>query len=219
MRSADGDENPAEDKDDLETVLRKFDSHYAQDRKYCAIKREAFLDRVQMEDEQVMDFVADIKFKNKQCEYGPAEESVVVDKIIHGMKDRFMKIRLLELEDQELTLDNAIRICRIRVFTQQHMYSIQWTIQRGRGRASERSYDCGRDCDMCEKRHAYGDCPARDRFCGLCGQQGHFQRLRLCQSKLFQEVAEVGVELRPTQKDSFMLTLVKLIIIHMKMIM
>ena len=72
-------------------MLSKFDAHYGH-KKYRAIKRQAFLDRKQAEGEPLMSFVADIKLKARECEYGEAEQSVLVDKIINGVRDWHIKI-------------------------------------------------------------------------------------------------------------------------------
>lgn len=111
---------PAESPDDLETVITKFDAHYGH-KKYRAIKRQAFLDRRQEEGETLMEFVTDIKLKVKDCEYGAAEESVLIDKIINGVNDRHVKTKLLDLEDSELTLINVIKVCRTSELTQKHL--------------------------------------------------------------------------------------------------
>ena len=56
----------AENPDDLDTVLLKFDTHYGH-KKYRSIKRQAFFDRKQKENEPIMSFVADIKMKAREC--------------------------------------------------------------------------------------------------------------------------------------------------------
>ena len=111
---------PAESPDDLDTVMKKFDTHYGH-KKYRSIKRQAFLDRTQQDGESIMDFITDIKHKAKDCDYGAAEESVLIDKIINGVRDRHVKMRLLDLEDDELTLFNVIRVCRSSELTQKHL--------------------------------------------------------------------------------------------------
>ena len=38
-------------------------------------------------------------------------QSILCDRIIQGIKDEHVKTRLLDLDDDELTVENAIRIC------------------------------------------------------------------------------------------------------------
>jgi transposase InsO family protein len=185
----------AENPDDLDAVLLKFDTHYGH-KKYRSIKRQAFFDRKQKENEPIMSFVADIKMKAKECEYGAAEESVLVDKIINGVKDRHIKIRLLDLEDEDLTLDNVIRVCRSSELTQEHVELLEKEqtatvnfVRRGRSRA--RGYSgyrggrwkreqCGNECEKCRRSHPRGECPAFNKHCGACGEKGHYSRSTLC---------------------------------------
>ena len=55
---------PAEDKNDLETVVKKFDHHYGH-KKYRNVRRQTFLERNQKQSETLMDFIADLKHKVK----------------------------------------------------------------------------------------------------------------------------------------------------------
>ncbi len=75
--------DPGENKENIDTVLAKFDYHYSH-KKYRNVKRQAFLHRNQQEGENLMDFVADLKHKAKQCHYGPIEDSLLCDRIIQG---------------------------------------------------------------------------------------------------------------------------------------
>lgn len=209
-RAAQGD-NPAvvaEDREDLEVVLQKFDNHYGH-KKYRALKRQAFLNRKQNDGESIMDFVADIKDKVKDCDYGDAQESVLIDKIINGVQDTHVQMRLLDLEDSELTLEQVIRICRSSELTQEqitknpkdgatanvNMVGRGQRPMRGRGgRSRSRGFrgrsrgrgrqwnnDYGSICFKCERNHNGNECQAANRYCGVCGQIGHFARSRVCE--------------------------------------
>lgn len=198
---------PAEDKNDLETVLRKFDGHYGC-KKYRNVRRQAFLNRQQADGESIMNFIADLKHKIKDCEYGDAAESILCDRIIQGIRDEHVKTRLLDLTDDELTVDNAIRICRASELTSHQVKvlgesaqalharsssgsSYQWRRGRGQGRGrgqpmdgrSARRDEQPRTCARCCKPHGYGQCPAYDKFCGNCGEKGHFMRSAICPRK------------------------------------
>ena len=101
-----------------------------------------------------------------------------------------------------LTLGNAIRICRQVELTNSHLQLLNSTKNeehvhfvhhgRGRGRGSRRQpndrYEADRGqqerndrCNRCCRQH-YPNvrCPALDRFCGTCGQKGHYQRSPMC---------------------------------------
>ena len=192
---------PAEDKHDLETVLRKFDDHYS-NKQFRSIRRQEFLDRMQNNNETIMDFIADLKSKIKDCDYGTAEDSLLVDRIMNGVRDSHVKLRLMDLQDDEQTLNNVIRICRNSELSQSQVKAqdINFASRNSRGRNYQRfngrsqgfrprgRYGYGSSmsiekCEKCEKRHNVGECQATDRFCGTCGQKGHFARSRLCQGQ------------------------------------
>ena len=107
-------------KNDLSKVLAKFDEHYGHT-KFRSVRRQDFLARVQQENEPLMDFIADIKHKASLCEYGTTEESLVIDKIINGIKDRHIKTRLLDLDTEDQTLENVIKVCRSSELTQRQL--------------------------------------------------------------------------------------------------
>ena len=63
---------PPEDKYDLDTVLRKFDDHFGV-HQFRAIERQQFLDTNRGKD-SVMDIIAKLKDKEKECEYREKED-------------------------------------------------------------------------------------------------------------------------------------------------
>ena len=182
-----------ENRNDLETVLRKFDQHYG-NKKYRNVRRQAFLNRKQGKDESIMDFIADLKPKINDCEYGEAANSILCDRIVQGIKNNHVKTRLLDLPDDELTVENAIKICRASELTSEQVRALGETEvkhartfngnRRGRGRAAtwqrERSET---HCDRCGRTHERYKCPAYNKFCGSCGQRGHFARSTICQAR------------------------------------
>ena len=110
----------AEDKYDLEHVFRKFDQHWGVKR-YRAIKRQEFLDIERTEGQTIMDFVSELKRKASLCDFGINKESLIIDKIINKVKDERCSERLLELPDEELTLERVISVCRQVELTKAHL--------------------------------------------------------------------------------------------------
>ena len=202
---------PAEDKEDLDTVLCKFDEHFGP--KECRnYRRQDFLERTQQEGESVMDFVADLKHKARECGYGPIEESMICDKVIQGVRDQSLKMRLLDLDAEEQTLVNVVKLCKSSEYTQKRMSrelsdnhkeaAVHQTFQRGahdgvyahrhqgrgfprrpyrqnfyRGHAHRQPQG---NCVYCCRSHGSGECPAYERYCGVCGQKGHYGRSTVC---------------------------------------
>ena len=64
-----------------------------------------------------MAFIADLQHHVTDCEYGPASNSLLCDRIVLGIQDELVKMRLLDLGDEDLTVESAIRICRASELT------------------------------------------------------------------------------------------------------
>ena len=187
----------AEDKENLQTVLHKFDLHYGKG-KMRNLCRQAFLGRKQQPGESVMDFLADLKYKVQLCEYGTAEESILCDLIIDGVREEHTKRDLLELEGEDLSLNNCIKICRraelmsvqigkpaeeniALIGSQGYGRDRGHSKYRGSSRRPEpSSHQYTRACDFCCKQHPPRQCPAYNRYCGNCGTKGHFFRSSKC---------------------------------------
>ena len=77
---------PAEDKNNLEHVFKKFDNHCGI-LKYRSLKRHDFLDTIRGPNQPVMDFIAELRCKAEQIDYGAAKEGFICDKIINAVND------------------------------------------------------------------------------------------------------------------------------------
>ena len=139
---------PAEDKNDLAVVKKKFDIYFGVQR-YRARKRQEFLDTQRKKDsngklENIMRFVTDLKKKAEFCDYGDMKEEFIVDKLINGCKDSELSKTLISLPDDDLTLPKAISVCRQHEMTSSHVKKIEeeerttqkevHAAHRGRGR-------------------------------------------------------------------------------------
>jgi len=114
---------PAEDKNDLETVLKKFDAHWGVLR-FRSLKRQEFLDTKRGSSQSIMDFIAELKRKAAYCEYGENSDSFICDKIINGVNDEKCSERLLDIPDEELTLSRVVHVCRQCELTKAHLKTI-----------------------------------------------------------------------------------------------
>lgn len=210
---ADADNNiearAAEDRYDLDTVFMKFDTHFGI-RRYKAVKRQEFLDTKRKTNQTISEFISDLKQKADLCEYGPQKNAFICDKIINSVNDNKLIERLLDIPDDDLTLDRVTTICRQYELAQTHLRVIDKTDKsedvhffkrqqpagrgfnqhRGRGRPPSRPPR--RDakpgyqgtlpsCKYCMKHHPRGKCPAYNQNCNTCGRKGHFQSSSMCE--------------------------------------
>ena len=201
---------PAEDKYCLDTVFTKFDEQFGV-HQFRAIKRQEFLDTTRGK-MSIMKFIATLKDRAKYCDYGDKQDGFIVDMIINRVKDGKISERLIELNEDERTLNKAITICRQTELTSSHLKNIEkdggeaakvhHVEQRGRGRGRGRGGARGRGqesrgrgrgqdryqgnqpyCDRCTGHHGYNECRAYNEYCGSCGQKGHFKKSPRCPNR------------------------------------
>ena len=67
---------PAEDRHDLETVMRKFDKHWGTGT-FRSMKRQSFLDIKRQDNESIMDFIAKLKREAEHCAFGDMRDSFI----------------------------------------------------------------------------------------------------------------------------------------------
>ena len=142
---------------------------------------------------------------NKLLIFIEYEDGMIIDMIINRVQDSKCTEKLMELEDEELTINNVMRICRQVELTQAYVKALECRNQgetevhqarnkvsfgnysrfRGRGQIftqGQRQHHQVSRCDKC-CRHHQGACRADSEFCGACGRQGHFKRSPLCQAQ------------------------------------
>ena len=71
-----------------------------------------------------MDFIVDLKHKIDHCEYDEAAISVLCERIVQGSRNEHVYPRLLGRPDDELTMDNAIKINRASELTSEQVRAL-----------------------------------------------------------------------------------------------
>lgn len=112
----DGDDvvTPAESPNDYTVVMNKFEA-FCVPRKCITYERFKFLTRNQKMGESVDMYVTDLRDKAATCEFEKIKDSLIRDKMIAGLRDKQLQAKLLKLD--ELTLDQAIKHCRVAEMT------------------------------------------------------------------------------------------------------
>lgn len=89
---------PGEEKDDLETLRKKF-QEYCEPKKNLTFLRHRFFSRKQGPTESFDSYLTDIKTKAKDCEFGDLSDSLLRDRIVCGIRDEPVRLRLLREAD------------------------------------------------------------------------------------------------------------------------
>ena len=72
-------------------------------------------------------FVTDLRRKAEYCDFGAIKDSLIRDQIVVGINDPKLRERLLR--ETDLTLEKAIKLCRITESQEQSKVFISPTIQ------------------------------------------------------------------------------------------
>ncbi len=193
---------PAEDRNDLETITRKFDEHII-GQVNETYERYKFNRRDQGSEEPIENYVAVLRELVKKCNYGELTDSLIKDRIILGIRDNNTRKKLLQIRGS--TLNQTIDICRSAELTSQQLKSIDAnndTVskiipkksrdsshkQRGKTkynskRSNEKPHypSTSKDtevmpCLFCNTSHIMNrkHCPAWGKRCTKCNRKNHF---------------------------------------------
>jgi transposase InsO family protein len=113
---------PAEDKDDISLIIRKFDKHILGEVNET-YERYKFFKRDQNITEPIDDYVSSLKELAKTCNFCDCmKDSLLRDKIVLGIRDN--STRKILLQKRQLSLTNVIDICRGAEATQHQLKSL-----------------------------------------------------------------------------------------------
>jgi hypothetical protein len=187
---------PAEKKNDIDEVLKKFKAH-CQSHRNTVYERHRFWTRDQQEEESIDQWVTDMKTKAIACEFGEQQDQLIRDKIVFGLAHGRVKERLLR--EPNLNLTKAIKICRAAEATRHQLQAMATSVEvhaldsgvgkRQHGapafqtetRKVSVAAQTSAPCQYCGEIYAPWRCPAYGKTCGYCHKRNH--RAKVCQQK------------------------------------
>ena len=160
---------------------------------YCVPRKnttyERYVFRMTIQEDRSFDiFVTDLRRKAEYCDFGAIKDSLIRDQIVVGINDPKLRQRLLR--ETDLTLEKAIKLCRITEQSQaQSKIFISPTTQTGNidavkkeeppvDTAKFKNEDSRRimKCKFCAASHDRGNCPAYGATCHKCNGRNHYAR-------------------------------------------
>lgn len=96
-----------QEKNSYAAILQKFEN-YCVPRANTSVEAYKFNNRVQGPDESFDNFVSDLRKISSMCDFGNLRDRLIMDRIVQGVKDHQVKLRLLA--EQNLTLARAVEI-------------------------------------------------------------------------------------------------------------
>lgn len=175
----------------LANVIRLFDTHF-EPVKNVIYERVKF-NNIKQGGNTIHKFITELQSQADSCEYGTVRDDLVRDRIVVGVTDNKLREYLIDTED--LTLQKAIQ--RAKQYVSHHEqaaimnssvkddnldYVSQPRFKRGiavnkRPDVEERPVASENRCPYCYwKRHAKGQCPARNATCYKCKGKGHWAK-------------------------------------------
>ncbi|XP_052785334.1 uncharacterized protein K02A2.6-like [Mya arenaria] len=170
------------EKTEIKTVIEKFET-------FCIGKTNVTYERynfnmcTQTQDETFDTYVSRLRKLVKTCEYANLTESLITDRIVIGIRENSVRKRLLQ--EDKLTLDKCIDICRAAESTQAKVKSmsgasgtteeVQYVKQKQTYRPKTKNPTPNiNKCKYCGKFCTKGKCPAFGKKCMKCGKYNHF---------------------------------------------
>lgn len=110
--------NLEEEKEKYSKIKQKFSDYFAPTSNET-YERHIFLTRDKKPNETVDEYVIELRHLSSTCGYGELTDSLIRDKLLHGMKDKSIKSKLLRTKD--LDLQKAIEICKVAEVTKNQL--------------------------------------------------------------------------------------------------
>ena len=162
----------------VEQILLKFEK-FCKPKKNITYERYVLMTRKQ-KDENVDDFVKDLRIQANLCEYGSIKDQIIKDAFVLGIRDT--KLREHFLKDSDLTIEKALTIARAAEKAQEQVAIIEGNkneeimkISKINGDKMTRN-ESKRECRYCGKNHIFkkSECPAFGKECSKCKLRNHF---------------------------------------------
>lgn len=171
----------------LDEVLKKFDAHCLP-QKNVAMESFKFNMILQKEKQSFNEFETELRTQLRRCEFtctcGIAyEERMLRDRIIIGVFDKKLQLKLLDGRDEPLTriietckIYEAANANKIILDKKQSVDSISMSSEPTVFAVNKQNRFCFNCGEQWSPKHLES-CKAKDINCRVCGKRGHFQRM------------------------------------------
>ncbi|XP_035690003.1 uncharacterized protein K02A2.6-like [Branchiostoma floridae] len=195
---ADPGQPDADPRQDPDKIIDALDKHF-KPLKNTVYERYKFNTCEQAPGESIEVYVARLRKLVSTCEYGALKEEMLRDRIVLGICDNKVRMRLLK--QKNLTLQAALEECKTSETTNKQIKAMQTaeTVHYAKtkpnpsqGKAKTKFQQPHRrmqpqvnNCGYCGRAHARdkGKCPAFGKKCAKCDRPNHFARVCKASSK------------------------------------
>ena len=175
----------------IDILFSKFET-YCKPKQNVTIERYRFNTRVQGRQENVDQYLTELRLIARNCSFGDLEDQLIRDRLVCGTNSEEVRQRLLRVE--ELSLDKAVSICRAH---EESKKSAQYLNDSGGAEVCDLKKKNGRSqknltnpqkardsadqpmrhsCNNCGSQHPKKQCPAFGKQCRKCNKLNHFAK-------------------------------------------
>ena len=171
-----------EDRNDMAVVLRHMKA-YCFSKTNLIYEQNQLTQRAQMQGKPFDDYLISLRSMICACNYGAIQDTLLRDKIVHGIRNNDSRQKLLQ--EAKLTLATAISTCRAAESTsaqakaisiKDNVHALTAYSTRNRRRQATVTARVPQTCQCCGRRHEKGprQRPALGKTCSKCGKANHF---------------------------------------------
>ena len=156
-------------------------------------ERAIFMAAYQKEDESIDQFINRLKGLIKTCQYKNMEEELLIDRIINGIRNQHLKLKLWEKEN--CNLNEIINMCKMTEQSEKQLKNLEspekeeinkiaikhknnrkyWNKNKMTENNSKANPKIIQNCQRCGKTHEIRKCSAWKHLCTLCGKRNHLE--------------------------------------------
>ena len=185
------------DRDNIDTVILKFEE-FCVGATHEAFESYKFHIRNQEGSETIDCYVAELRKLAKNCNFGDAEDRMIRDRIVVGVKCEELRKKLLA--DSKLTLQTAVTIARSHETSGKQALAMNTSgvdtsvdavrqnkpkreFSKKSEHKSNKNFSHRPKCKKCGRKHDMNKCPAVNQKCFNCDSVGHFAEFCYSKSK------------------------------------
>ncbi|XP_076678479.1 uncharacterized protein LOC143374319 [Andrena cerasifolii] len=188
----------SKDKDDINILLAKLDSHFSRKNKQV-VDRYNFFTRSKKHKESIEEYIEDLKKMAASCSFGHITNSLIRDRVIADLKDKNLRQKLFEIQNLDLfALTTAFK--EHETLMQQKTQAFKKNTAQVKKPTSHCAHisnienannNCNitkvpeqsqqnlknketRRCWRCRQQHPSYSCPAWGFKCEKCGERNHY---------------------------------------------
>lgn len=164
----------------LDEVIELFENHF-KPKTNEVISTFLFNKRLQQDGEGFDQFYTEIRKIARSCNFNIFKDRMLRDRIIHGINNKKVQQKLLE--KKELSLDQAVEICRASELSNNHAKTINQqqtsspevdAVKKVQGAQANTKAKYTYLCKKCNRTHGPRNCPAFGKNCSICQKMNHF---------------------------------------------